>query len=47
MRGLAGDDELSMPTRNGINTTLRGAATVDGGDGDDVIQTAKGSPATS
>ena len=41
IRGLAGNDEISMPTMNGINTTLYGTATVDGGDGDDVIQTAK------
>jgi Ca2+-binding RTX toxin-like protein len=41
IRGLAGNDEISMPNMNGVNTSLYGTATVDGGDGNDVILTAK------
>jgi Ca2+-binding RTX toxin-like protein len=42
IRGLAGNDEITLPTVPGSTSLLYGAAIVDGGDGNDVILGAKG-----
>ena len=42
IRGLAGNDEITLPNVPGSTGVLYGAAIVDGGDGNDVILGAKG-----
>jgi Ca2+-binding RTX toxin-like protein len=41
IRGLAGNDDVSMPSLPGLGAAGYGGAIVDGGDGNDVIRTGK------